>query len=252
MTIEELKLKTLGIDKKKFDRIISFVDFGNVNYWYEKDERDWNDNLLNQNQKLIVDVEKFSKFIGLFSEERRFYYGWNPRNKSNWHIVVKAEKCGFIKITKPIQFIRHDVGDDGISRDGRIVKVDHVGKYIEIPKSNFDVEISVDAIRSVNKYDTFCLFSGDSDFAYLLRYLKRNGKKVIVVASGQIFHTLKEVADLYINAQAIKADIACIKETSPREGRGLDIGSASGGQDSLRYKNKYSTVPVAVNPKVDN
>lgn len=100
-----------------------------------------------------------------------------------------------------MQFIKHYLATD---------------KYIEIPKSNFDVEISVDAIRLIAKFDTFCIFSGDSDFAYLGRYLKKNGKKIIVVASGQIFHTFKDVADLYINAQKIKFDITRIKETTPR------------------------------------
>lgn len=240
MNLGELELETLGIDKVKFGRVISFVDFGNVNYWYDKDQRDGEGNTLNQNQKLIVDIEKLSKFTGLFSEEKRFYYGWNPRNKSNWHITIKAANHGFIKITKPIQFIRHDVGNAVVSQDGREIKEDRNGKFIEIPKGNFDVEISVDAIRIVDRYDTLCLFSGDSDFAYLSRYLKRKGKKIIVIASGQIFHTLKEVADLYVNAQTIKGDIVTLKETSPREGRGLDIGSTSGGQDSLRYKSKCS------------
>ena len=36
MDINEFKLSTLGIDKEKFGKIYSFVDFGNVNYWYEK------------------------------------------------------------------------------------------------------------------------------------------------------------------------------------------------------------------------
>lgn len=82
------------------------------------------------------------------------------------------------------------------------------------------------------KFDTFCLFSGDSDFTYLAQYLKRKGKKIIVIASGQVFHTLKDLADLYINAQTIKRDIASIKETAPLAERGLDIGSVSDGQGS--------------------
>ena len=129
-----------------------------------------------------------------------------------------------------MQFIRHYVGDAVISRDGRKSRIDRQGRYVEIPKSNFDVEISVDAIRTIKQYDTFCLFSGDSDFAYLSQFLKRKGRKIIVIASGQVFHTLKELADLYINAQSIKADIVSIKETTPREGRSLDIGSVSDGQ----------------------
>lgn len=162
----------------------------------------------------------------------RFYYGWNEREKPSWHLAVKAERCGFIKNTKPIQFIRHYVGNAVTRRDGRTTRKDATGTYIEIPKSNFDVEISVDALRLLGGYDTFCLFSGDSDFSYLVRFLKRKNKKFVVIASGQVFHTLKEVADLYINAQQIKAYITSIKALAPLAGRELDIGSASGGQGS--------------------
>lgn len=215
MELYELKLNKLGIDKEKFGRIISFVDFGNVNYWYDKDERDTDNNILSENQKLIVDIGKLAEFINLFSTARRFYYGWNPRDKRSLHIVIKAEHCGFVKNTKPMQFIKHYVGDAVISRDGRTVKKDKNGNYIEIPKSNFDVEISVDAIRIAEQYDTICLFSGDSDFVYLSRHLKRLGKKIIVIASGQVFHTLKEIADLNINAQSIKSDIVTTKSLAP-------------------------------------
>lgn len=217
MQLHELKLKTLGIDKEKFGRIFSFVDYGNVNYWYEKDRRGLDDETLLENQKLIIDIEKLAQFSNLFSEQKLFYYGWNDRKQSSWHIAIKAEKCGFKKITKPIQFIKHyltDVELNGVTPVG--VKKNVSGKYIEIMKSNFDVEVSVDALRLIDDFDTFCIFSGDSDFTYLAQYLKRKGKKIIVIASGQVFHTLKDLATLYINAQAIKVDIASIKETTPQ------------------------------------
>ena len=213
--LKDLKLQTLGIDKEKFGRIFTFVDYGNVNYWYDKDRRNWDNNQLTENKKLIVDVEKLAGFISGFAEQKRFYYGWNPRAKKNWHIVIKAEKCGFIKNTKPMQFIKHYVGEGIVSRDGRSTKKDLNGTYIEIPKSNFDVEVSVDAIRLLEKYDTFCLFSGDSDFTYLASFLKRHKKKFIVIASGQVFHTLKKLADLYINAQDIKSIITSTKNFAP-------------------------------------
>ncbi len=232
MDFKGLKLKTLGIDKEKFGKIFCFIDYGNVNYWYENDRRNWDNNQLSENQKLIVDIERLASFVSEFSEQKRFYYGWNPRRQPNWHIAIKAEKCGFIKVTKPMQFIKHYIGNGVISRDGRPTKKDSVGTYIEIPKSNFDVEVSVDAIRLIEKYDTFCLFSGDSDFTYLVSYLKKHKKKFIVVASGQVFHTLKELADLYINAQDVKGSITSIKENLAHKGRGLDIGSVSDGQDS--------------------
>jgi len=217
MNLDELKLKTLEIDGEKFRRIYTFVDFGNVNYWYENDRRDWEDNLLAENQKLTISIEKLANFLNLFSVQKRFYYGWHARIKSSWHIVIWAEKNGFIKITKPIQFIKHYLEDTGFDNfKGKSIKEDVNGKFIEIPKSNFDVEISVDAIRLMDKYDTFCLLSGDSDFTRLAEFLKRRGKKIIIIASGQVFHTLKDTADLYINAQKIKSYISQIKETSPR------------------------------------
>jgi|SRR3990167_5905 len=233
MNIDDLKLKTLGIDKNIFRTIFTFIDYGNVNYWYEKDQRDAEEIALQTNQKLIVDIKKLVDFNSLFSEEKRFYYGWDNRRASSWHIAIKAEQNGFIKKTKPIQFIKHFLGkEEAIKMEGMRIKENSSGRYIEIPKSNFDVEISVDAIRLLDKYNTFCLFSGDSDFTYLASFLKKRKKKFIVVASGQVFHTLKELADLYVNAQLIKKYITSIKETAPLSGRGLDIGSRSAGQGS--------------------
>lgn len=216
MNIAELKLSSLNIDKNKFGRVFSFVDFGNVNYWYHKDERDWENNILKPNERLIIDIKKLGQFLDLFSEHKRFYYGWHQRVRRSWHIMVLAEKNGFVKVTKPIQFIKHYLNDLELnSANGRFVMKDIEGKYIEIPKSNFDVEISVDSIRLLDNYDTFCLLSGDSDFAHLARFLKRRGKKIIVMASGQVFHSLKDIADLYINAQKIKADITSVKKKTP-------------------------------------
>jgi len=76
------------------------------------------------------------------------------------------------------------------------------------------VEICVDAIRLMSKYDTFCLFSSDSDFVSLIKFLKNNRKKVVLVKGGFVQYTLKVNSDLVINAQDIKAYIAYIKQKS--------------------------------------
>lgn len=218
MQLEELQLGTLGIDKKRFGRIYSFVDYGNVNYWYTRDVRDPEGQLLPADTKLVVDVAALAKFIDTFSEQKRFYYGFNPRQKSSWHITIKAAQHGFIKVTKPIQFIRHPIPTEDAAnlKEGALL-YEKGSFFIEIPKSNFDVEISVDAIRLLDRYDTFCLFSGDSDFANLMQYLKKQRKHVIVFAAGKVFHTLKDLADVYVNAQDIKGTIAMQKKTPPHE-----------------------------------
>ena len=58
MNLDELKLKNIGIDKVIFGKVFTFVDYGNVNYWYENDERDVDGNILNTRQKLIIDIEQ--------------------------------------------------------------------------------------------------------------------------------------------------------------------------------------------------
>jgi len=67
-------------------------------------------------------------------------------------------------ITKDLQKIKHYIKPrEDLS--SKIIMADKEDKkYIEIRKCNFDVEISVDAIKMMNHYDTFCIFSGDADF----------------------------------------------------------------------------------------
>lgn len=50
-------------------------------------------------------------------------------------------------------------------------------------KSNFDVEITSDMAFDRNNVDQFILFSGDSDFDYIVKKLQSVGKKVICYAS---------------------------------------------------------------------
>ena len=64
MDLVELRSQTLGIDALKFGRISSFIDFGNVNYWYEKDQRDADGNTLAEGEKLIVDISKLASLSG--------------------------------------------------------------------------------------------------------------------------------------------------------------------------------------------
>lgn len=228
MDLRDLKLTNLGLNDVDYGRILAIIDFGNVTYWYHRDKIGPDAAPLKEGQRLIVDLEKLYSFCD-FAYQARFYYGWHPRLERSQHIVVKADKIGFIKQTKQIQYIRHHITPNEDGSDF-ITKRDAAGPYIEIPKCNFDVEIAIDAIRLMDKYDTLCLFSGDSDFARLAEYIRKRGKKIIVIASGQVYHELKKAADFYINAQHIKSYVVSVKETTPPKGRGLDFGSATGGQ----------------------
>ena len=64
------------------------------------------------------------------------------------------------------------------------------------------------------KYDTFCIFSSDADFVSLIKFLKNNRKKIILIKGGFVQYPLKANSDLVINAQDIKENLVRIKQKS--------------------------------------
>ena len=76
----------------------------------------------------------------------------------------------------------------------------------DIRKANFDVEITVDTMEMINSFDTLVLFSGDSDFNYLLRKLRNENKNVIVIsAKHHISKELIESSNKYIDLKKLKS-----------------------------------------------
>ena len=220
MDLQEFKnteiKKKLGIDDKKFGKIFAFIDFSNVNKWYADDIRDWEDNILAKSSKLTIDIEKLFSFTKVFSSQARFYYGYDPQNENSSKFLGKTKFVfgGNLVFTKPIQQIRHYLQESEKVLNTRQIRHDNDGDFIYLPKCNFDVEICVDAIRLMNKYDTFCLFSSDADFVSLMKYLKNNRKKIILVKGGHVQYPLKANSDLVISAQDIKINIARITQKS--------------------------------------
>jgi uncharacterized LabA/DUF88 family protein len=72
--------------------------------------------------------------------------------------------------------------------------------YGGLKKADWDVGITVDAIRISSSVDTIVLASGDGDFLQLVEYLKNQGKRTEIIAFGRSASTkLKEVADEFID-----------------------------------------------------
>jgi len=220
MDLREFKIKTtrdtLGISAETFPRIIAFIDFANVNKWFERDEFAEDGTLLPADQRLSIDLQKLKYFLYIFAEDARFYYGTDNDNIRSGKFMGAARHIFGDKsvFTKPVQKIKHylDDGDEKSMGAMRAIKKDSVGRYITIPKSNFDVEITLDVIRLAERYDTLCLLSGDADFAPLLRYVRNLGKKTILIKAGFIQDNLRRFSDIVVNAQDIKAQIAVKKQ----------------------------------------
>ena len=205
---------TLGISEEEFPNVLSFVDFGNVNHWFEDDDKDGEGNPLLADTRLNIDLAKLATFLSLISKDTRFYYGHDPTNPGSMAFLLAA-KHSFGKnrvFTKPIQKIRHYLSTTEAAANRRAVSTDARGQYVLIPKCNFDVEISVDAIRLGGTYDTICLLSSDADFVSLLRYLKAESKKTLLIKGGRITASLGAVVDLKISAQDIKQYITLQKQ----------------------------------------
>ncbi|MBI2450335.1 MAG: NYN domain-containing protein [Candidatus Nealsonbacteria bacterium] len=72
--------------------------------------------------------------------------------------------------------------------------------YGGMKKADWDVGITIDAVKSANKADVIILVSGDGDFLQLVEYLKNQGIRVEVIAFGRSASAkLKEVADEFID-----------------------------------------------------
>ncbi|HEY4521647.1 MAG TPA: NYN domain-containing protein [Candidatus Paceibacterota bacterium] len=67
-------------------------------------------------------------------------------------------------------------------------------------KGDWDVGLTVDAIRTSVIVDTIVIASGDGDFIPLVEYLKNQGRRVEVMAFGKSTSgKLKEVADDFVD-----------------------------------------------------
>jgi len=150
------------------DKAIVFIDGSNI-YFAQKKMGKWLD---------WVKVKKYleSKYSIL---EYRYYVGLRKEDKKMANFLRKIRKIGFKIITKPVKTL-----------------IDEQGNYIE--KANFDVEITGDTLKNLYKVNIIILFSGDSDFTYLIKLVREEEKKLFVFSSSRtISWDLKLKSDKY-------------------------------------------------------
>jgi len=81
-------------------------------------------------------------------------------------------------------------------------------------KADWDVGLTVDAIRLAPSLDAIVIVSGDGDYLPLVEYLKSMGKQVEVAAFGETSSSrLKEAVDDFIDLSADKEKFL-IKDTT--------------------------------------
>ncbi len=125
----------------------------------------------------------------------------NDKRQDNFFTFLKH--LGIKLITKPLKVI---------------TKADEFKG--DIRKANFDVEMALDARDLMDEYDTLVLFSGDSDFDYLVKLLRRAGKRVIVISTKH--HVSRELiasCNKYLELKKLRLYIERVEKQNSQPGK---------------------------------
>jgi uncharacterized LabA/DUF88 family protein len=162
MPIQESDLRKILVG-----RISIFIDASNVFF-------------INKRLRVSIDYSKVLQFFKSFDGEAKcyFYSAFQEDYQKQLDYFDELTQAGIVVKKKPLKFIslpkikgkKKDVDSDDDEKEE--------GFY----KGNMDVELVIDAIRLMSQYDTFVLFSGDSDFYALLKYLEEHNKNVVVLS----------------------------------------------------------------------
>lgn len=163
-------------------KVYVFVDAANI--FYTQKSLGW----LISYEKLIRYFRKECKLKRIF-----VYTAFDPKRPQQKKFLDMLEINGYIVRTKEVKKIR-------------------IGKGIYEWKGDFDVELTIDMMDNIKKFDSVALLSGDSDFAPIIRRVKERNKTVIVISTkGHISRELIEISDKYINLKKLRNQIELIK-----------------------------------------
>jgi len=139
-----------------------FIDWANVYGW-------------KKTLKKPVSPTKLYRYLKSYKliKSINFYYGTDHHPKSK-AFLTRIKNTGYKLTTKPVKHII-------INHKPKITK----------RKCDFDLEICMQVLLNINKFQSFIFFSGDGDFEPLYKYLIKLKKQLIIVY--QKGHLGKEV-----------------------------------------------------------
>ena len=151
----------------------------------------------------LFDYEKLKKYLKeKFNASiiKIFYYSAYPAEGTRDYSLDGRHKF-FTFLKKGLGFVVRKKELKRIS----VVTLD--GQSIE-EKGNMDVEITIDVLHHIKKYNIAIFFTGDSDFLALVSYLRSGGKKVFIFSSrNNVSEELRTGADGYTDVLLVEDDI---------------------------------------------
>ena len=143
----------------------------------------------------MFDYEKLKAFLKAkfaATEIQVFYYTAYPALGTREHSLDDKHKF-YTYLKKGLDFTVRK------KELKRIIIRDDAGDSIQ-EKGNMDVEMTIDIIHYMKKYDTALLFTGDSDFLALVTYIKNGGKKAYIFSSkNNVSQELRTGGDGYFD-----------------------------------------------------
>ncbi len=151
----------------------------------------------------VFDYEKLKRFL---KEEFNasvievFYYSSYPADGTRtYNLIGKHNFFTFLKKGLGFTVRKKELK--------RITITTENGEMIE-EKGNMDVEMTIDVMHYLERYQTAIFFTGDSDFLALVTYLRSNNKKVFIFSSkNNVSQELRTGGDGYFDVLNIGVDI---------------------------------------------
>ena len=157
----------------------------------------------------IISVTKHKEQrVAVFIDVQNMYH--SARNifnaRVNFAEVVKDAVAGRKLLRSFAYVVRTKTGEEkpffeALTKIGIEMRIKDLQEfYGGAKKGDWDVGMTVDAVRTADIVDTIVIVSGDGDFIPLLEYLKGRGRRVEVMAFGRsASQKLKEAADDFID-----------------------------------------------------
>lgn len=127
-----------------------------------------------------------------------YYTAYDPDYAQQRKFLDLLEILGYIVRKKKVKFIK----DNSLADGG-------------FHKGNLDVELTIDAVHNRDCFQSFVLFSGDSDFEALIKYMKVCKKNCVVISTKDhvSVELLKQAK--FIDLRKLKEEIEMSQIKSP-------------------------------------
>lgn len=184
------ELESISENKSKKNIIYAFIDAANL--WEAQKAKG-----------CLFDYQKMKSFLQTAhsgSEIKVFFYTAYPREGTRDYSVEGKFKF--------YTFLEKGLGFTVRKKElKRIYTLTPEGPKI-VEKGNMDVEMTIDAVQYIKKYNTAIFFTGDSDFLALVTKIRNRNKKVYIYSSkDNVSEELKTGGDGYFDVLEIQEDI---------------------------------------------